>query len=335
MTHENTFFFVNLGLISLCAAILFFDARGISKQGYTVGSPASWTLAVLFGGVVAHYFLAIIIVSVYLIRRNKILTRYPEAATELKFPLAARTGWILVAVLTVVYLAAPVIVRNVSDNVANNNGEMTKTPPSDNEQVKRATLSTTSGVDNAVQADSSNQNSVESRDNANEKFKPEESANEFWASTFELLLSIVAVGVSEIGTNNDWTRLDSVSPNGTRWSEPSAGSAYPFSINTVNGGPIGELKVTVEGSRTMILRASAVYEMPDPVWSLADLIDRNQFAKRLCTIDERASFGEIYYQIVPPAQKPLIFKVEWSAGSQGGMESLTVGDVLIPKDCAA
>jgi hypothetical protein len=101
MTHENTFFFVNLGLISLCAAILFFDARGISKQGYTVGSALTWAIAVVIPGVLISQFLAVFIVAAYLIRRKQMLSRYPESATELKLTLSPQIGWALVVIVTV------------------------------------------------------------------------------------------------------------------------------------------------------------------------------------------------------------------------------------------
>jgi hypothetical protein len=55
--------------------------------------------------------------------------------------------------------------------------------------------------------------------------------------------------------------------------------------------------------------------------------------KKVCTLDESADGAEIYYMANLGGFKPVTVKYEYSAGSGGGGDSITAGEMDLPASC--
>jgi hypothetical protein len=148
---------------------------------------------------------------------------------------------------------------------------------------------------------------------------------------FEQIVTLVAVPLSASYTANSWDVLAMTFPK-AKWKEADS-KTYPTGRATTIKNVDGVLTIVALGNRSMLVNVEAVFDSPEGAPLFRELLDNSAEIKKICAVDESADSAEIYYQANLNGVKPVIVKYEYSAGSGGGGDSITAGEVELPSSC--
>jgi len=147
----------------------------------------------------------------------------------------------------------------------------------------------------------------------------------------EQIVTLVAVPLSASYTANGWDVLARTFPK-AKWKDADS-KPYPASRATTIKNLDGLLTIVALGNRSMLVNVEAAFDSPDGVPLFRDFLDNSAEIKKICAIDESADSAEIYYQANFSGLKPVSLKYEYSAGSGGGGDSITAGEIVLPASC--
>jgi hypothetical protein len=148
---------------------------------------------------------------------------------------------------------------------------------------------------------------------------------------FEQIVSLVAIPASASYTANGWDVLAKTFPK-AKWKDAES-KTYPTSRATTIKNPDGVLTIVALGNRSMLVNVEASYDSPEGAPLFRDFLDSSPKIRKVCAIDESADSAEIYYQANLGGLKPVTVKYEYSAGSGGGGDSITAGEIDLPASC--
>jgi hypothetical protein len=148
---------------------------------------------------------------------------------------------------------------------------------------------------------------------------------------FEQIVTLVAVPLSASYTANSWDVLAMTFPK-AKWKEADS-KAYSSARTTTIKNADGVLSIVALGNRSMLVNVEAVFDSPEGVPLFRDFLDNSTKIKKICAVEESSDSAEIYYQVNLGGLKPVTVKYEYSAGSGGGGDSITAGEVELPASC--
>ncbi len=150
---------------------------------------------------------------------------------------------------------------------------------------------------------------------------------------FEKIISLVAIPASASYTANGWDMLAKSFPQ-TKWKSVDS-NIFPTARETTVAmkNPDGVLTIAALGNRGMLINVVAAFDSPEGSPLFRESLDSNRNIKKICTLDESADGAEIYYLANLGGLKPVTVKYEYSAGSGGGGDSITVGEMDLPESC--
>jgi hypothetical protein len=155
------------------------------------------------------------------------------------------------------------------------------------------------------------------------------------AGTNSLLQSIIKLVVvpetDGVGTAQSWENLNAVMPS-AKWAV-SQDKRYPFAKATSIKDKTGTVKITVGGARTMVTEASAAFSADYEI-DIDKFLASSVKSKQVCVIEDMASAKDIYYEVTLSGYKPTIFHYEFSSGSGGGFDTVSIGSIDLPKACS-
>jgi len=148
---------------------------------------------------------------------------------------------------------------------------------------------------------------------------------------FEQIVSLVAIPASASYTANGWDVLAKTFPK-SKWKDAES-KIYPTARATTLKNPDGVLTIVALGNRSMLVNVEASFDSPEGAPMFRDFLDSSPKIRKVCAIDESESSAEIYYQANLGGLKPVTVKYEYSAGSGGGGDSITAGEIALPASC--
>lgn len=148
---------------------------------------------------------------------------------------------------------------------------------------------------------------------------------------FEQIVSLVAIPASASYTANGWDVLAKTFPK-AKWKDAES-KKHPTSRATTIKNPDGVLTIVALGNRSMLVNVEASFDSPEGAPLFRSFLDSSPKIRKICAIDESADSAEIYYQANLGGLKSVTVKYEYSAGSGGGGDSITAGEIDLPASC--
>lgn len=145
------------------------------------------------------------------------------------------------------------------------------------------------------------------------------------------ILRVAAVPSTVEYTGNDWSILKEQFPlqtfsNGTD-------KTYTDVKTTTIKTKSAEITITAKGARSMILGVDAeAFNKNGDYFGFSDYLKKSNVFRKVCSLDESASFSDIYYEYSENV-KPILIHYQFSSGSGGGTEIMQVGNQTLPKEC--
>ena len=145
------------------------------------------------------------------------------------------------------------------------------------------------------------------------------------------ILRVAAVPSTVEYTGNDWSILKEQFPlqtfsNGTD-------KTYTDVKTTTIKTKSAEITITAKGARSMILSVDAeAFNKSGDYFGFRDYLNKSNIFRKVCSLDESASFSDIYYEYSENV-KPILIHYQFSSGSGGGTETIQVGNQTLPKEC--
>jgi hypothetical protein len=146
------------------------------------------------------------------------------------------------------------------------------------------------------------------------------------------LVKVVSIPANEDYTGNDWRILAKLFPK-IIWKDIESNDGFGKATNLKISE--SQAEISVLGARSMISQVKSNFSYPADESLVRDgMKNLANMAKLVCESGDNSSyFGEEFYRITLNGYKSIIAKVEWSYGSSGGSEYLTIGDVQLGDNC--
>lgn len=144
-------------------------------------------------------------------------------------------------------------------------------------------------------------------------------------------LKAAAVPTTAGYTSNDWSKLKEAFPS-LVFSDGSDKTYTDVKVSKFKAKS-AEIAIAAKGARSMILSVDVTaFKKEGDEFGFKSYLDKTNKFKKVCAIDESASFTEIYYEYSENV-KPILIRYEFSSGSGGGTETLQIGNQTLPKEC--
>lgn len=153
------------------------------------------------------------------------------------------------------------------------------------------------------------------------------------AEVIDKIIRVAALNENSDYTGNDWSKLNELFGNNKfkNISDREFTDAKSWQVTVGNS----TYDIAAKGARSMIFLAVASVDSPAGDFNeFSKFLSTAKNTKKICVVDDSASFAERYYEY-RNLTKPIIIKYQFSAGSGGATESITVGIKELPKECGA
>ena len=144
-------------------------------------------------------------------------------------------------------------------------------------------------------------------------------------------LKAAAVPVTAGYTANDWSKLKDAFPS-LAFSDGSDKTYTDVKVSKIKSKS-AEITISAKGARTMILSIGVeAFKKEGDEFGFKSYFDKTNKFKKVCAIDESASFSDVYYEYSENV-KPILIHYEFTSVSGGGTETIQIGNQTLPKEC--